>query len=102
MVRALGEYDVRGIGTTIGLCRWLLGTPSFQAGEFDTTSVDRLVDEYRTASGGRDAELEELAAVAGALHAHHAATAATAAPRVAVRSQPASLWERQARLEGLR
>jgi acetyl-CoA carboxylase biotin carboxylase subunit len=47
MVRALTEYELRGIRTTIGFCRWLLSTPGFEAGDFDTTTVDRVVDDYR-------------------------------------------------------
>jgi acetyl-CoA carboxylase, biotin carboxylase subunit len=101
MVRALGEYDVRGIKTTVGFCRWLLETPAFRAGEFDTTTVDRRVDEYRQTSGARDAEVEELAAIAAALHAQRAA--ATPPPsQKAARVHGESVWERQARLDNLR
>jgi acetyl-CoA carboxylase biotin carboxylase subunit len=99
MVRALGEYDVRGIKTTIGFCRWLLATSRFLAGEFDTTSVDRILEDRRNGSAAEhDIELEELAAVAAAFHAHRAALA----PRVAGQSTGESLWARQARLESLR
>jgi acetyl-CoA carboxylase biotin carboxylase subunit len=98
MVRALGEYDVRGIKTTIGFCRWLLETSGFRAAEFDTTSVDRLLDQHRNRTGRHDHELEELAAIAAALHAHRAASV----PRAAARTRTESLWERQARLENLR
>jgi acetyl-CoA carboxylase biotin carboxylase subunit len=97
MVRALGEYDVRGIKTTIGFCRWLLETPGFRAAEFDTTSVDRLLEDYRNRAGRHDPELEELAAIAAALHAHRRASV----PREAARTRIESLWERQARLENL-
>jgi acetyl-CoA carboxylase, biotin carboxylase subunit len=98
MVRALAEYDVRGIKTTIGFCRWLLETPAFRAGDFDTTSVDRLLDERRAQSNERDADLEEMAAVAAALHAHRTATSR----RLSRAGTQESLWERQARLENLR
>ena len=51
MVRALNEYDLRGISTTIGFCRDLIRSPAFGAAEFDTTYVDRLLAENdRTAS----------------------------------------------------
>ena len=98
MVRALTEYDVRGIKTTIGFCRWLLETPAFLAADFDTTSVDRLLEERGHEGADRDAELEELAAVAAALHAHRTATT----PRASRQRATESLWERQARLESLR
>jgi acetyl-CoA carboxylase, biotin carboxylase subunit len=100
MVRALTEYDVRGIKTTIGFCRALLQTPAFQAADFDTTSVDRWLDAPRPGAA-RDADLEELAAIAAALHAGKASTVPRAAP-VAPAAASGSLWERQARLESVR
>jgi acetyl/propionyl-CoA carboxylase alpha subunit len=100
MVRALNEYDIRGISTTIEFCRWLLETPAFRAGEFDTTTVDRLVDEYRRPRGARDAELEELAAIAAALKAQRAGSPRPSRP--VARAPEESVWERQARLDNLR
>jgi acetyl-CoA carboxylase biotin carboxylase subunit len=111
MVRALGEYDVRGIKTTVGFCRWLLGTAAFRAGDFDTTTVDRRVDEFQQASGARDAEVEEIAAIAAALHAQRAAAKPSRPQRAARASDDLdanddlnndSLWGKQARLENLR
>ena len=66
MVRALNEYDVRGISTTIGFCRDLIASPAFVDAEFDTTYVDRLL----AGNGGRGAnseQMEEIAAMAAAL-----------------------------------
>jgi acetyl/propionyl-CoA carboxylase alpha subunit len=57
MVRALTEYDVRGISTTIGFCRDLVASPEFAAAEFDTTYVDRLLgrnDRKGATSDGGD------------------------------------------------
>ena len=51
MARALDEYDVRGIKTTIPFFRWLLADPDFQAGRFDTTFIDARARRART--GGR-------------------------------------------------
>jgi acetyl-CoA carboxylase biotin carboxylase subunit len=104
MVRALTEYELLGVRTTIGFCRWLMGTPGFQAGDFDTTTVDRLVEEHRHADQDQqDPQLEELVAVAAALYAQ----AEAGRPRPARRQGPYSaaadsLWAKQARLEGLR
>ena len=101
MVRALTEYDVRGINTTIGFCRWLLEMPAFRSGEFDTTTVDRLVNDYAKIAGERDIELEELAAIGAAFHVHRAASRPQAL-RPAAREERESLWARQARLDNLR
>jgi acetyl/propionyl-CoA carboxylase alpha subunit len=107
MVRALTEYELRGIRTTIGFCRWLLGTPGFQAGDFDTTTVDRLVEESKDGKDDgndqQDSQLEELVAVAAALYAQADAGRPRPARRQRQHSAPAdSLWAKQARLENLR
>jgi acetyl-CoA carboxylase biotin carboxylase subunit len=41
MKRALAEYDVRGIRTTIPFFRWILDDDDFRAARFDTTFIDR-------------------------------------------------------------
>jgi acetyl-CoA carboxylase, biotin carboxylase subunit len=66
MVRALTEYDLRGISTTIGFCRNLVRSPQFAAGEFDTTYVDRVL-EQNGRTGEKSGELEEIAAIAAAM-----------------------------------
>jgi acetyl-CoA carboxylase biotin carboxylase subunit len=102
MVRALSEYELRGIRTTIGFCHRLLDTPEFRAGDFDTTTVDRIVEDHRTLPDQKDQQdpqLEELVAVAAALYAH----AEASRPRIARRmAAPESVWAKQARLESLR
>ena len=45
MDRALTEYDLRGINTTIAFCRDLVRSTAFADAAFDTTYVDRLLDE---------------------------------------------------------
>jgi acetyl/propionyl-CoA carboxylase alpha subunit len=101
MIRALSEYDVRGIKTTIGFCRRLLETPAFQAGDFDTTTIDVEGGVHlQSDATGSDAELEELVAVAAALHAQAQSSRPRMAPKTV--STDESLWARQARLEGLR
>ena len=82
MLRALDEYDVRGIKTTIGFCRELLSSNLFRGAEFDTTTVDRLM-ERRTPGGVEVAELEELAAIAAAF-----ATDAEPSPKPAPAVEP--------------
>jgi acetyl/propionyl-CoA carboxylase alpha subunit len=98
MARALGEYDVRGIKTTIPFFCWLLAEPDFQAGRFDTTFIDQVLASRQ----GRPflevpGESEDAAAVAAAVHAFTRKAAAPAPSRDA-----GSLWKRSARLDGLR
>ena len=66
MVRALTEYDLRGISTTIGFCRDLVQSPDFAAADFDTAYVDRLLEENGR-TGKKRGELEEIAAIAAAI-----------------------------------
>jgi acetyl-CoA carboxylase biotin carboxylase subunit len=99
MQRALAEYDVRGIKTTIPFFCWLLAEPDFQAGRFDTTFIDQAL----AARNGRPflevpEESEHVAAVAAALHAYQRRPASKPAPAAAT----GSAWARSARLGGLR
>ncbi|MDZ7305216.1 MAG: acetyl-CoA carboxylase biotin carboxylase subunit [candidate division KSB1 bacterium] len=41
MRRALGEYRIAGVRTTIPFCLWVLNHPKFCAGEFDTHFVQK-------------------------------------------------------------
>ena len=113
MVRALTEYDVRGISTTIGFCRDLIGSPAFAAAEFDTTYVDRLL-EQNGRRARRSEAMEEIAAIAAAMcgdrptptamivdRDRQRSTASSVQPTIDDR-RPTSLWAQRARLESLR
>jgi acetyl-CoA carboxylase biotin carboxylase subunit len=98
MARALAEYQVRGIRTTIPFFRWILADEDFRAGRFDTTFIDRKLEER----GGRPFDAagedeERLAALALAVHqfTRRRGTAATMGP-------VESRWAAQARLDGVR
>ena len=45
MARALREYQVLGIRTTIPFFQWLMRQPEFREGRYDTTYLDRLLAE---------------------------------------------------------
>ncbi|MCM3881205.1 MAG: ATP-grasp domain-containing protein [Vicinamibacterales bacterium] len=104
LIRALSEYDLRGIKTTIGFCRELLSSPAFAAGDFDTTTIDRLLEGRRNGNGETppDAELEELAAIAAAFAAQDRLAIGGEPKKPGIVAQSASLWEQRARLESLR
>jgi acetyl-CoA carboxylase biotin carboxylase subunit len=101
MRRALDEYDIRGIKTTLPFFKWLLGTDDFAAARFDTTSLDR---ELAARAGEPFAApgpgLEDIAVIAAALEAysvgHRAASAASGGPACQ------SNWTIAARRNGLR
>ncbi|MEZ5290720.1 MAG: acetyl-CoA carboxylase biotin carboxylase subunit [Vicinamibacterales bacterium] len=99
MRRALAEYDVHGIKTTIPFFAWALDDPDFVAGRFDTGFIDRkLAERNGTPFAAPTADQETLAAIAAALHL--ALRRPSQAP--AAHAAPASRWQQRARAEALR
>ncbi len=83
MVRALEEYRVGGVHTTIPFCRWAVNHEKFRSGMFDTHFVE---DEYFAKNAGLNGDLGEseehalaLAAVLGTLQ-NQRKTAPTQSP----------------------
>ena len=100
MKRALSEYDVVGIKTSIPFHRWMLNQPEFETAEFDTTYLDRLLKErqgepFMPAGDG----FEEIAAVVAALST--VIKGSPGAPAAGAQSR-GNRWTAQARSEGLR
>jgi acetyl-CoA carboxylase biotin carboxylase subunit len=106
MRRALGEYLVTGIKTTVPFFRWLLAQPEFASGAFNTTYLDEILQ----ARNGRPfveptPEVEEIAAIAAALAM---ALSPSALPEAHTPNggqngdSAAHRWRSQARVEGLR
>jgi acetyl-CoA carboxylase, biotin carboxylase subunit len=98
MRRALAEYEVRGIKTTIPFFKWILEDADFKAGRFDTSFIDR---KLGGAHGGPlraiDPAHEDLAAIAAAVHmfTKPAANGVAAAPAP-------SRWRDAGRADALR
>lgn len=99
--RALLEYELRGIKSTLPFFRWMVRQPDFVAGNFDTTTLDAILrDRAREPFEQSDDSTREVAVMAAALHDYFEASSA------GLRSQPASTapssWTLAARREGLR
>ena len=99
MARALREYQVLGIRTTIPFFLWLMQEPDYLAGRYDTTYLDRIL-------AGREGPFVEiaeedaaLAALAAALDAYFRAAGAAGARAVGA---PRPLWTQLGRREALR
>jgi acetyl-CoA carboxylase biotin carboxylase subunit len=101
MSRALGEYEVRGIKTSIPFFRWLLDDDDFRQGRFDTTFLDReLARRNGTPFVSVPEEAEHIALLAAAIHAYEGAArggAAKDAQKMLSRG-----WTVKGRLDGLR
>ncbi len=100
LTRALDEYRVVGVKTTMPFFQWLVRQPAFADAAFDTTYLDRvLADRNGQPFVQPTAADEEGAALAAALaswfRAHRAAAAGAAEPA-------GDAWRRAARREALR
>ncbi len=109
MSRALREYEVLGIRTTVPFFRWMLAQPTFLAAAFHTGYLDELLQQRRGESFTTADKAEEDAAVIGAALHLATRTAATmpAAPndgRGVARPAPSPTrtWKATARAEALR
>ena len=102
MRRALGEYVVAGIRTTVPFFTWLFAQPDFLDGRFHTTYLDELLK----ARSGRPfveptKQDEDIAAVASAIYTFISGSASES--NGAGAAEPvAKPWKTQARMEGLR
>jgi len=97
--RALDEYRVVGVQTTVPFFQWVVRQPEFLDGRFDTTYLDRVLAERKGQLFVEPtAEDERHAAIAAALgswfRAHRAAAAGA--------SETGGAWRRAARLDGVR
>ena len=100
LTRALDEYRVIGVRTTLPFFRWLVAQPEFSTGAFDTTYLDGLLADRkgRPFVEARDLDAEDaaiIAAVSAWFRAHQASAGAPAA-------RMSGAWQRAARTEALR
>jgi acetyl-CoA carboxylase biotin carboxylase subunit len=98
MRRALAEYIVAGIRTTVPFFAWLLEQPDFVDGRFHTAYLDDVLSSRQ----GRPfveptPEVEDVAVIAAAL----TRLMPTAAATTSADAGPAPRWRAQARSEGL-
>ena len=98
MGRALREYQVLGIRTTIPFFQWLMRRPEYRDGRFDTTYLDTLLASRRGETfNDLDPRGEEIVTMAAALDAYL---------RVSSRSgkgpaRTSTPWQQAARREAL-
>ena len=98
MVRALSEYHVDGVKTTLPFFHWMLRQPEFLEGVVDTGFLDRALASPDVTFRAPPADAEESAVLAAAVHTFLVSQAGAQRPR----ERADSAWRRAARLEGLR
>ena len=65
MLRAIDDFEITGIETTLGFCHFVLNHPAFVSGEFDTRFVEKhFKPEYL--QDNENADLQKIAAVLAA------------------------------------
>jgi len=106
MRRALSEYVVSGIRTTLPFFTWLLNQREFLDGAFHTAYLDEvLASRNGTPFVETPPDVEDIAAIAAAVRAvlsPSAANAGAAGTRDPGRDSRATRWRAQARADGLR
>jgi len=65
MIRAINEYEITGITTTLGFCKFVLEHEAFYTGKFDTKFVDKHFKPEFLIS--KDKDEEQIAAVIASL-----------------------------------
>jgi len=78
MLRAIKEYQISGVETTLGFCDFVLRHESFVSGKFDTKFVDQyFMPEVLENDSGAAEESRVAAVVATYLHRQHTPSATT-------------------------
>jgi acetyl-CoA carboxylase biotin carboxylase subunit len=95
MRRALLEYRVDGIETTIPFFSFIMNDPDFQAANFDTGFIDRLLPRLDFTHSATT-EHDDAALAAAAIHAFEESQ------NVKLPEETASRWRDLGRLDGLR
>ena len=97
MRRALAEYQVRGVRTTIPFFQWILDDEDFKAARFDTTFIDcKLGANGSGRLNPLEPPHEDLAAIAAAVHLFTRPVSNGHQPAAASR------WRQAARVDALR
>ena len=68
MRRALDEYVIRGVKTTIPFYKRIMEDPDFRTGQFDTTYIDSHLDKLNVAADYY--RMDKMLAIAAAIAAH--------------------------------
>ncbi|MGA9771033.1 MAG: acetyl-CoA carboxylase biotin carboxylase subunit [Blastocatellia bacterium] len=99
--RALDEYSIEGIRTSLVFFRAIVRNEEFRRGQFDTGFIDHFLKDGMNVShstGDREEKLKDMATIAAILHAR----AHTARPGAESARESESRWKSYGRLAGRR
>jgi propionyl-CoA carboxylase alpha chain len=81
MLRAIDEYHITGVATTLPFCRFVLNHPAFCTGQFDTRFVEQhFRPEYMAAQNNEDTEALAAALATRLIHTQHSTPHPVTAP----------------------
>lgn len=66
-IRAIRDYQITGVETTLGFCKFVMEHPAFRSGKFDTKFVEQHFKPEYLKPAGADAEVEMIAAALAAV-----------------------------------
>lgn len=90
MIRAIHEYEITGLETTLGFCNYVMHHDAFRSGKFDTGFVGKYF-KPEVLTGTPDPDEEKIAA---ALSAHILATSTSTNAATQAVSVPVSKWKK--------
>jgi len=90
MIRAIDEYQITGVETTLGFCRFVMEHEAFRTGNFDTRFVELY---FRPSVLQQPATPEELQVVVALASRLHSAQSERTQPSASVQAQ-ASRWKK--------
>ncbi len=102
MRRALGEYRISGIRTTIPFSQLVMENESFQRGDFDTSFIEREFDFESLRDRERQVELFAAIAAAWLRHSEHSSVVAEANNNSRLSTNGSVAWKYSGRREALR
>jgi acetyl-CoA carboxylase biotin carboxylase subunit len=92
MRRAVSEYAVLGITTTLPFFERVLRHPAFISGDIDTGFIERHLGELRSAPSDEDRDMAVVAAAVRALRDRQSARAQAPVPAGAISAWRARAW----------
>lgn len=87
MIRAIDEYEITGLQTTLGFCRFVMQHEAFRSGNFDTRFVENYFNPSVLQSNGMEQD-EKIAAVLAA------SVIEATSRQVSPQKKQASLWKK--------
>ena len=107
MRRALSEYQIVGVRTSVPFFLWMLNQPDFESVKFDTAYLDRLLlTRQGSAFLPPTTEDQEVASIAAALHmflsSEGGSKTISSDQKTSQQNRSSINWKTFARIEGVR